>query len=151
MPVSRAVALIIGGLVGLIVGGELIVQSAVELAKSMGVSEAIIGLTIVALGTSLPELATSVIAATKKNSDIALGNVIGSNIFNIFFVLGTSAVICPLPVYEGIKLDIVMVVLGGVLVWVFVGSNRQHAILRWQGALLLLIYALYLTYRLMVV
>lgn len=151
MPVSRAVALIIGGLVGLIVGGELIVQSAVELATRMGVSEAIIGLTIVALGTSLPELATSVIAATKKNSDIALGNVIGSNIFNIFFVLGTSAVVRTLPAYEGIKLDIVMTVLGSVLVWIFVGSNRQHAILRWQGALLLLIYALYLTYRLMVV
>jgi cation:H+ antiporter len=117
----------------------------------MGVSEAVIGLTVVALGTSLPELATSVIAATKKNCDIALGNVIGSNIFNIFFVLGTSATVRPLPAYEGIELDIAMVVLGSALVWIFVASNRRHAIKRWAGAVLLLVYALYLTYRLMVV
>ena len=151
IPVRRAIALMLGGFVGLVVGGELIVQSAVDLATRMGVSEAVIGLTVVALGTSLPELATSVIAATKKNCDIALGNVIGSNIFNIFFVLGTSAVVRTLPAYEGIELDIAMVVLGSALVWIFVGSNRKHAIMRWEGALLLLVYALYLTYRLMVV
>lgn len=151
IPVRRAIALMIGGFVGLVVGGELIVQSAVDLATRMGVSEAVIGLTVVALGTSLPELATSVIAATKKNCDIALGNVIGSNIFNIFFVLGTSATVRPLPAYEGIELDIAMVVLGSALVWIFVGSNRSHAIKRWAGAVLLLVYALYLTYRLMVV
>ena len=91
LTIQRAIGLIIGGLVGLVVGGELIVKSAVDLATRMGVSEAIIGLTIVALGTSLPELATSVIAAAKHNSDIAIGNVFGSNIFNVFFVLGTSA------------------------------------------------------------
>jgi len=151
IPVRRAIALMIGGFVGLVVGGELIVQSAVDLATRMGVSEAVIGLTVVALGTSLPELATSVIAATKKNCDIALGNVIGSNIFNIFFVLGTSATVRPLPAYEGIELDIAMVVLGSALVWIFVASNRRHAIKRWAGAVLLLVYALYLTYRLMVV
>ena len=151
IPVRRAIALMVGGFVGLVVGGELIVQSAVDLATRMGVSEAVIGLTVVALGTSLPELATSVIAATKKNCDIALGNVIGSNIFNIFFVLGTSATVRPLPAYEGIELDIAMVVLGSALVWIFVASNRRHAIKRWAGAVLLLVYALYLTYRLMVV
>ena len=91
IPTRRAMALILGGFIGLCVGGELIVKSAVDLAVRMGVSEAIIGLTIVALGTSLPELATSVIAATKHNSDIALGNVFGSNIFNVFFILATSA------------------------------------------------------------
>ena len=95
LTIQRAIGLIIGGLVGLVVGGELIVKSAVDLATRMGVSEAIIGLTIVALGTSLPELATSVIAAAKHNSDIAIGNVFGSNIFNVFFVLGTSAAIHP--------------------------------------------------------
>jgi cation:H+ antiporter len=140
--------LIIGGLVGLVVGGELIVKSAVDLATRMGVSEAIIGLTIVALGTSLPELATSVIAATKHNSDIALGNVVGSNIFNVFFVLGTSAVVHPLPAYDGIQLDAWMAAIGSILVWLFVKTNKEREIKRWGGAILLLVYAGYLTYRL---
>lgn len=144
----RAVCLILGGLVGLVVGGELIVKSAVDLATRIGVSEAIIGLTIVALGTSLPELATSVIAATKHNSDIALGNVVGSNIFNVFFILGTSAVIHPLPAYEGIELDAWMAAVGSILVWLFVKTNREREIKRWGGAVLLLAYAAYLTYRL---
>jgi cation:H+ antiporter len=114
----------------------------------MGVSEAIIGLTIVALGTSLPELATSVIAATKHNSDIALGNVVGSNIFNVFFVLGTSAVIRPLPAYDGIELDAWMAAVGSILVWLFVKTNREREIKRWGGGILLHVYALYLGYRL---
>lgn len=149
IPTRRAIALILGGFVGLVVGGELIVKSAVDIATRCGVSEAIIGLTIVALGTSLPELATSVIAATKKNCDIALGNVIGSNIFNVFFVLGCSAVVNPLPAYEGIIIDAWMVALGSMLVWLFVKTNREREIKRWGGAILLLIYAGYLTYRLM--
>ena len=149
IPLRRAIALILGGFVGLVVGGELIVKSAVDIATRMGVSEAIIGLTIVALGTSLPELATSVIAATKHNSDIALGNVVGSNIFNVFFVLGTSAVIRPLPDYQGIELDAVMVATGSILVWLFVKSNKEREIKRWGGAVLLLVYAGYLTYRLL--
>jgi cation:H+ antiporter len=132
----------------LVVGGELIVKSAVDLAMRMGVSEAIIGLTVVALGTSLPELATSVIAATKKNCDIALGNVIGSNIFNVFFVLGTSAVVRPLPAYEGIEIDALMAASGSMIVWMAVKTNHERKIQRWAGALLLLIYAGYLTYRL---
>ena len=147
--VRRALCLVLGGLVGLVVGGELIVKSAVDLATRMGVSEAIIGLTIVALGTSLPELATSVIAATKHNSDIALGNVVGSNIFNVFFVLGTSAVVRPLPAYDGIELDAWMAAVGSMLVWLFVKTNREREIKRWGGAILLLVYAGYLTYRLL--
>ena len=149
IPIRRALALIIGGFIGLVVGGELIVKSAVDLAVRMGVSEAIIGLTIVALGTSLPELATSVIAATKHNSDIALGNVFGSNIFNVFFVLGTSATVRPLPAYDGIELDAVMVALGSIIVWMAVKTDRKRKIQRWAGALLLLVYAGYLTYRLL--
>ena len=148
IPVRRAIALILGGLVGLVVGGELIVKSAVDLATRMGVSEAIIGLTIVALGTSLPELATSVMAAAKKNCDIALGNVVGSNIFNVFFVLGTSAVIHPLPAYPGIELDAWAAAVSSLLVWLFVKSNHERQIKRWEGAVLLLVYAAYLTYRL---
>lgn len=147
--IRRALCLILGGLVGLIVGGELIVKSAVDLATRMGVSEAIIGLTVVALGTSLPELATSVIAAAKKNSDIAIGNVFGSNIFNVFFVLGTSATVRPLPAYEGIELDACIAALGSIVVWLAVKTNKERKVQRWAGALLLLIYAGYLTYRLL--
>ena len=149
IPVRRAIALMLGGFVGLVVGGELIVKSAVDIAMRMGVGEAIIGLTVVALGTSLPELATSVIAAAKKNSDIALGNVIGSNIFNVFFVLGTSATVRPLPAYDGIELDAIMAATGSIIVWMAVKTNHERKIQRWAGALLLLVYGGYLTYRLM--
>ena len=148
LTIRRALGLILGGLVGLIVGGELIVKSAVDLATRMGVSEAIIGLTIVALGTSLPELATSVIAAAKHNSDIALGNVFGSNIFNVFFVLATSATVRPLPAYDGIELDACMAALGSIIVWLAVKTNHERKVQRWAGALLLLVYGGYLTYRL---
>ena len=147
--VRRAIALMLGGLVGLVVGGELIVKSAVDIATRMGVSEAVIGLTVVALGTSLPELATSVIAAAKHNSDIALGNVFGSNIFNVFFVLATSATIRPLPAYEGIELDAWMAAAGSIIVWLAVFSNHERKVQRWAGALLLLVYGGYLTYRLL--
>lgn len=147
--IRRALCLMLGGLVGLVVGGELIVKSAVDIAVRCGVSEAIIGLTIVALGTSLPELATSVIAAAKHNSDIALGNIFGSNIFNVFFVLATSAIVRPLPAYEGIELDALMAALGSIIVWLAVKTNHERKVQRWAGALLLLVYGAYLTYRLM--
>lgn len=143
-----AVVLILIGLAGLVVGGEMIVQSAVQIATNLGVSEAIIGLTVVALGTSLPELATSAVAAFKHNCDIALGNVIGSNIFNVFFVLGTSATVRPLPAYDGINIDAWTAAIGSILVWMFVKTNHERQVKRWGGALLLLVYAGYLTYRL---
>ena len=149
LTVRRAIALMLGGFVGLVVGGELIVKSAVDIAVRCGVSEAIIGLTIVALGTSLPELATSVIAAAKHNSDIALGNVFGSNIFNVFFVLAMSATVRPLPAYEGIELDALMAALGSIIVWLAVKTNHERKVQRWAGALLLLVYGAYLTYRLL--
>lgn len=149
MGVGKAILLVSCGFIGLVVGGELIVQSAVDITTRCGVSEAIIGLTIVALGTSLPELATSVIAAFKKNSDIALGNVIGSNIFNVFFVLGMSATIRPLPAYEGIELDAIIAASGSVIVWMAVKTNKERKVQRWAGLLLLLIYGGYLTYRLL--
>ena len=149
MSIGKAIVLILCGLAGLSIGGELIVDSAVDIAARCGVSEAIIGLTIVALGTSLPELATSVIAAHKHNCDIAIGNVFGSNIFNVFFVLGTSAVIRPLPAYEGIELDAFMAALGSILVWLALRTNKERVLQRWGGAVLLLVYAGYLTYRLM--
>lgn len=149
--VLKAVILVLIGLLLLVVGGEMIVKSAVKIAVRLGVGEAIIGLTIVALGTSLPELATSVVAATKKNSDIAFGNVIGSNIFNVFLVLGVSAVIHPLPAYSGITLDACVAALGSVLVLLLVISNHNKEIKRYGGAILLLIYVAYLTYRLLTI
>lgn len=147
-PLWKCVALILAGLVGLVVGGEMIVKSAVAIARYCGVAEAVIGLTIVALGTSLPELATSVVAAFKHNNDIAIGNVVGSNIFNVFFILGTSAIIKHLPVYPGIEIDAALVAVSALAVWLLL-CNKNRSINRWGGALLLVIYAGYLTYRLL--
>jgi len=147
MKVWKALLLIIGGLAGLIGGAQLIVPAATNIATSMGVSQSLIGLTIVALGTSLPELATSVVAAFKKNSDIALGNVIGSNIFNVFFILGTSALIRPLPAYKGITEDLTLTILSCVLILVFVFSNKSRKIPRWGGAAFLIIYILYILWK----
>ena len=149
MSARRAFALIIGGLVGLVVGGEVIVKSATSIAQSLGVSDAIIGLTVVALGTSLPELATSCMAAFKKNCDIALGNVIGSNIVNIFVILGTSACVMPLPGYKGLETDAMMAALASLLVMLFVYTNKKREIKRWHGAILLLTYGGYLTFRIL--
>lgn len=148
MKVWKAILLILLGLTGLVLGGEMIVKSAVHIAQQAGVSEALIGLTIVALGTSLPELATSLIAAAKKNSDIALGNVVGSNIFNVFMILGCTATVKSLPAYTGFILDSIMAALGCVLVWLFVMTNKRHRICWWHGAILLIIYGGYLGWRL---
>ena len=147
-PLWKCVVLILVGLVCLVVGGEMIVKSAVAIARYCGVAEAVIGLTIVALGTSLPELATSVVAAFKHNNDIAIGNVVGSNIFNVFFILGTSAIIKHLPVYPGIEIDAALVAVSALAVWLLL-CNKNRSINRWGGALLLVLYAGYLTYRLL--
>lgn len=147
-PLWKCVVLILAGLVGLVVGGEMIVKSAVAIARYCGVAESVIGLTIVALGTSLPELATSVVAAFKHNNDIAIGNVVGSNIFNVFFILGTSAIIKNLPVYPGIEIDAALVAVSALAVWLLL-CNKNRSINRWGGVLLLVIYAGYLTYRLL--
>lgn len=147
-PLWKCVVLILAGLVGLVVGGEMIVKSAVAIARYCGVAESVIGLTIVALGTSLPELATSVVAAFKHNNDIAIGNVVGSNIFNVFFILGASATIKLLPVYPGIEIDAALVAVSALAVWLLL-CNKNRSINRWGGALLLVLYAGYLTYRLL--
>lgn len=139
-----ALLLILGGLCGLVLGGNWIVKSAVRIAASWGVSEAVIGVTIVALGTSLPELATSAVAAIRGNTDLAIGNVIGSNIFNVFFVLAVSGLIRPLPGYANIGMDALMATLSSLLLWLFVFIGKKHSINRWQGGLLLLIYIAYL-------
>ena len=119
-------------------------NSAVALARSFGVSERIISLTVVSLGTSLPELATSVVAARKRNVDLAIGNVVGSNIFNIFFILGISAIVHPVEVGPGVYLDLLVNILAGVLLFVFVFTGRGRRIDRWEGIVFLLIYFGYL-------
>lgn len=148
MAVWKALLLIVVGIGFLVVGGELIVRSAVAMAAAWGVPESVVGVTIVAIGTSLPELATSAVAAFKHNSDLALGNVIGSNIFNVFFVLGISAVIRPLPAYPNLPIDAALATGCCALVWLFVGTNRKHEIKRWQGVFLLLCYGVYLVWLL---
>lgn len=134
----------IGGLAAIIFGGNLVVTNAVEIAYSFGMSETLVGLTIVAIGTSLPELVTSVTAALKKESEIALGNLVGSNIFNILFVLGASAVISPLPVDANIFTD--MFILVAVTVALFIFSRSQLRISRTEGVILAAAYIIYLVY-----
>lgn len=146
MPVWKSLLLIVVGLVGLVIGGRLIVDNAVSIAESLGVSQSVIGITIVALGTSLPELATSVVAAIKKNTDLAIGNVIGSNLFNIFFVVGISAVISPLNAYSGFILDAGMNILSGLLLLIFMFTKRD--INRYEGLSLLIIYGIYMFFLL---
>lgn len=143
----KALLMIAGGLVALTGGAQLIVPAATNIAASFGISQSIIGLTIVALGTSLPELATSVVAAFKKNSDIALGNVIGSNIFNIFMILSVSSIIRPLPAYNGMTWDLIITTGGSILLLLFVYTNKERSVKRWAGALFLAIYASYLIWK----
>ena len=134
---------IIGGFLGLIFGGQFFVDGASGLARALGVSDSIIGLTLVAGGTSLPELATSITAALKKNSGIAIGNVIGSNLFNIFFVLGCSASIAPLPMGNINNIDMLVLIVSALLFW-FVGwFFKKRTITRIEGAFLVVCYISY--------
>ncbi len=149
MPVWKSIIFIAGGLAALVYGGDLFVDKASAIASSLGVSDAIIGLTIVAAGTSLPELATSLTAAIKGNSGIAVGNVIGSNIFNIFLVLGCSATIHPLPFAGITMLDLVVLTLASVLFWVFGWFFGHKTITRTEGVILAAGYIGYITYLVM--
>ena len=141
----RSVLYIIGGLAGLIFGGQWFVEGAGNIARSLGVSESVIGLTLVAGGTSLPELATSVVAALKKNPEIAIGNAIGSNLFNIFFVLGCSASITPLSLSGITNFDLLVLVGSGVLLWLFGLFFAKRTITRIEGSILILCYIAYTT------
>lgn len=140
---TRSSGMIISGLVGLVIGGKWIVDGAVTFASSLGVSEALIGLTIVAVGTSLPELATSAVAAYKKNVDIAVGNIVGSNIFNVFWILGMSAVIKPLPFDVKLNFDMVVVIITTMLLFLALFVGRKHTIERWQGGVFVAAYVMY--------
>jgi cation:H+ antiporter len=138
--IRRAILFVVIGLAGLVGGGQLIVNGAVAISKQFGISEAVIGLTVVAVGTSLPELATSVIAARKGNADIAVGNVVGSNIFNILFILGISSMIQPLPFRAESNIDIGTILLATVLLFIFMFTGRRHALDRWEALLFVFLY-----------
>ena len=142
-----AILLLIGGLIGLSLGGRWIVGSAVTIASQIGLSESVVGLSVVAVGTSLPELATSTMAAYKGRANIAVGNIVGSNIFNIFFVLGITASIKPLPFNKENNIDVSMTIFTGLLLFIFMFSGKKARVDRWEGALAVALYAAYIAYR----
>ncbi len=137
-------AYIIGGILGIVIGGELVVNSATSIAEWIGVSDNVIALTVVAIGTSLPELVTSVIATRKGETDIAIGNVIGSNIFNIFFILGLSSALSPITFGLETMIDILILLVVGLIVFILVLKN--YRIGNKKGPLLLFLYILYMVY-----
>ena len=144
MPIWKSLLFIVLGLAGLIFGGQLFVDGASGIARSLGVSESVIGLTLVAGGTSLPELATSVVAAVKKKPGIAIGNVIGSNLFNIFLVLGASATVTPLPLGNIGVSDMLMLVVSSVLFWAAGWFFKDKTITRIEGAIMVALYVGYI-------
>lgn len=141
---GKSILFIFLGLAGLIAGGRLLVTGAVSIAQAFGIGERIIGLTIVSIGTSLPELATSLIAARKGNADIAIGNVVGSNIFNTFLVLGTSATIRPVEVTSGSTTDLIVNAVAAALLFLFIFTGKGRQICRWEGILFTILYVAYL-------
>lgn len=135
---------ILGGIAAIIIGGDVVVESASNIARSLSVSEHLIGLTIVAIGTSLPELVTSIVAARKGESDLALGNVIGSNIFNIFFILGITATITPIAIETVSIIDALIFILVSLVSYVLTRIGKESK--RWHGILYILMYAAFTAY-----
>lgn len=149
MSMTKSLVLIVVGLAGLFIGGKWIVDGAIVIATSFGLSESFIGLTIIAVGTSLPELVTSVMAAKKGKADMAIGNVIGSNIFNIFWILGLSATIKSLPFNELNNDDILMLIFSNTVLIFAVINGKKPAVSRFEGLVFVAIYFAYITYLVM--
>jgi len=144
--VPIALLMIVGGLGMLVFGGKLVVDNAVIIANNYGVSEKLIGLTILAVGTSLPELATSCVAAYRKNTDIAIGNVVGSNIFNIFLILGLTGVIHPIQFNPALNFDLQILMASTVALMIFMFTLNTRKLDRWEAAIMLLGYFAYMAY-----
>lgn len=142
-PLALAVVLIAGGLAGLVFGGEMFLDAAISVAQSLGVSEKVIAITLVAGGTSLPELAASVVSAVKGRPGMALGNVVGSNVSNILLILGTGAVISPLTLGGITIADILMTVAASAMLFAAAFTFRRRAVDRWEGAIFVAVYAAY--------
>lgn len=138
------IILLIIGLSGLIAGGKIVVNNAIEIAKYFGISERVISLTIISAGTSLPELATSAVAAYRKRSDLAIGNVIGSNIFNIFFILGISSVISPVKNVENFNKDLLILFIATLFLLIAMFTGKKRIIDRWEGLIFLLMFSSYI-------
>lgn len=143
----KAVVMLVVGLLCLIAGSNMFVDNASFVASSLGVSDAVIGLTIVAGGTSLPELATSMVSAKKGNSDIAIGNVIGSNVFNILMIIGITGLVKPMHIAGITTLDLIMMLASMLLMWFF--CRTTYKVKRWEGAVLTIVYLAYLTWLIM--
>ncbi|MCM3757075.1 calcium/sodium antiporter [Sporosarcina aquimarina] len=141
---GKNILITILGLAAIIFGGDLVVDNGTKIAYSLGMSETLVGLTIIAIGTSLPELVTSITAALKKESEIALGNIVGSNIFNILFVLGASSIISPLAVNDKVLIDVVFMIVLTVVLLIF--SRTGFKIGKREGLVLVAIYIVYLVY-----
>lgn len=145
-PIGK-MSLFIGlGLIGLIGGGKLVVDNAVAIAEAFGMSEKLIGLTIIAAGTSLPELATSAVAAFKKNSDIAVGNIVGSNIFNILLILGASSMIAPAEYTLALNLDVALLLVATILLFLTMFTGKIHKLDRWEAILMFAAYGAYMVF-----
>jgi cation:H+ antiporter len=143
----KTTLLIAGGIFGLVVGGKMIVDSAVKVAQLYGVSEKLIGLTILAAGTSLPELATSAVAAFQKKSDLAVGNIVGSNIFNLLLVLGVTGLVhSPLQYNPVLNMDILLVMVGTLMLFVFMFTFAKYKLDRSEGIIYLLGFVAYMYY-----
>lgn len=142
----KSVIFVVLGMTGLILGGQWLVNGAVSIATFFGVSEAIIGLTIVAIGTSLPELVTSLVAAYKKQTDIAIGNVVGSNVFNIYWILGFNSVVNPIAYSPNQAVSLYLSIASVVLLFMIMFLGRKLVIQRWQGILMVSIYFMYMIY-----
>lgn len=146
--IRKSIIGILIGLVLLVIGGRVIVVYSVEFARLLNISERIIALTIISIGTSLPELATSITAAMKRNVDIAIGNVVGSNIFNIFLILGLSAVISPVRVLPISNTDMIVNIVSSLMLFIFVFTGKENKLERWEGSIFLFLYCFYLIYLL---
>jgi cation:H+ antiporter len=145
-PLKFSILMVLGGLTGLVIGGQWIVEGAVKLAELFGMSQGVIGLTVVAIGTSLPELAATITASFKKQTDMAIGGIVGSNIFNVFWILGISSIIRPIPFNTAQNIDLALDVLASLLLFVFLFVGRRHLLERWQGWFFVLIYTSYTAY-----
>ena len=144
LPMWKCLLFIVGGMIAIKFGGDFVVDGASSIAAGFGLSQTLIGLTIVALGTSLPELVTSIVAARKDEVDMALGNVIGSNIFNILLILGVAAAISPITFLMENIIDIVILIVMSLVVWIFAWTSKE--INRKEGIMMLLMYAVYMVY-----
>lgn len=139
------ITMVLGGLASLYFGGQWVVNGAVYAARQLGVSEFLISATIIAVGTSLPELITSIVAAKRGNADLAIGNVVGSNIFNILWILGITAIISPIKFPSGILFDMIALLLVTALFFLFMFIGKKHELERWQGVIFILLYLVYIS------